>query len=56
MARHVSAETRQDLLQAIRERYRVSTKDEKVRILDEFMAVGLPPQARHPVVQDRGGD
>ena len=39
MARTVSAETRQDLLKAIRERYRGGTKDEKLRILDEFVAV-----------------
>ena len=39
MARTVSRETRHDLLQAIRERYGVGTKDERVRILDEFVAV-----------------
>ena len=39
MAKTVSAETRHDLLQAIRERYDVGTKDERVRILDEFVAV-----------------
>ena len=39
MARNVSAETRQDLLQAIRERYRGGLKEEKLRILDEFIAV-----------------
>ena len=39
MARKVSAETRQDLLQAIRERYRGGMKEEKLRILDEFVAV-----------------
>ena len=39
MASKVSDATRQDLLQAIRERYRVGTKDDKVRILDEFVAV-----------------
>jgi hypothetical protein len=39
MARKVSAETRQDLLQAVRERYRGSLRDEKLRILDEFVAV-----------------
>lgn len=39
MARKVSTETRQDLLQAIRERYRGSLKEEKLRILDEFVAV-----------------
>jgi hypothetical protein len=39
MARKVSAETRQDLLQAVRERYRGSLKEEKLRILDEFVAV-----------------
>ena len=39
MARTVSVETRQDLLEAIRERYRGGTKDEKLRILDEFVAV-----------------
>ena len=39
MATKVSAETRQDLLQAIRERYRGGLKEEKLRILDEFVAV-----------------
>jgi hypothetical protein len=39
MARKVSAETRQELLQAIRERYRGGLKEEKLRILDEFVAV-----------------
>ena len=39
MARKVNARTRQDLLKAIRERYRSGTKDEKLRILDEFVAV-----------------
>ena len=39
MARKVSAETREDLLQAIRERYRGGLKEEKLRILDEFVAV-----------------
>ena len=39
MARTVSTETRQDLLQAVRDRYRGSLKDEKLRILDEFAAV-----------------
>jgi hypothetical protein len=39
MARTVSTETRQDLLQAVRDRYRGSLKDEKLRILDEFVAV-----------------
>src|ERR1700687_5885806 len=35
----VSTETRQDLPQAVRERYRGSLKEEKLRILDEFVAV-----------------
>src|SRR5215210_606183 len=39
MARKVSTETRQDLLQAVQERYRGSLKEEKLRILDEFVAV-----------------
>ena len=39
MARTVSTETRHDLLQAVRERYRAGTKEEKLRILDEFVAV-----------------
>ena len=34
-----SVETRQDLVTAIRERYRARTKDEKLRILDEFVAI-----------------
>ena len=32
-------ETRQDLVTAIRERYQGGTKDEKLRILDEFVAI-----------------
>jgi hypothetical protein len=39
VASKVSDATRQDLLQAIRERYRAGTKDDKVQILDEFIAV-----------------
>jgi hypothetical protein len=39
MVRTISAESRHDLLQTIRERYRDGTRSEKVRILDEFMAV-----------------
>jgi len=39
MARTVSTETRQDLVQAVREGYRGSLKEEKLRILDEFVAV-----------------
>ncbi len=39
MARTINAETRQDLLQAIRERYRGGLKEEKLRILNEFVAV-----------------
>jgi hypothetical protein len=39
MAKTVNAETRRDLLRAIRERYRAGTKEEKLRILDEFVAV-----------------
>ena len=32
-------ETRQDLVTAIRERYQGGTKDDKLRILDEFVAI-----------------
>lgn len=39
MAQKVSTETRQDLLQAVRERYRGSLREEKLRILNEFVAV-----------------
>lgn len=39
MQSKVSDATRQDLLQAIRERYRAGTKDDKVHILDEFIAI-----------------
>ena len=39
MARTVGTATRQDLLQAVRERYRGRAKSEKLRILDEFIAV-----------------
>lgn len=39
MASTVSDATRQDLLQAVRERYRAGSKGDKVRILDEFIAV-----------------
>ena len=39
MPRTVSAETRRALLKAIGERYRAGTKDVKLRILDEFVAV-----------------
>ena len=39
MARTINTETRKDLLQTVRERYRGSLKEEKLRILDEFVAV-----------------
>src|SRR5438105_2055164 len=39
MAQAVNAATRQDLLHAIRERYRGGLRDEKRQILDEFVAV-----------------
>ena len=39
MVRTVSAETRHDLVQVVRERYGVGTKEEKRRILDEMAAV-----------------
>ena len=39
MARTINAATRQDLLHAIRERYQGGLKEEKLRILNEFVAV-----------------
>ena len=39
MATTLSAATRHDLLLAIRERYVGGTRDERIRILDEFVAV-----------------
>ena len=39
MATKISANARQQLVQAIGERYRGGSKEEKVRILDEFVAV-----------------
>jgi hypothetical protein len=39
MAKKLSADVRQELVRAIGERYRMAAKDEKVRILDEFVAV-----------------
>jgi hypothetical protein len=39
MGRTVSTATRQDLLEAVRERYRGSLKEEKLRILNEFVAM-----------------
>ena len=39
MATKISAEARQQLVQAIGERYRGGSKEEKVRSLDEFVAV-----------------
>jgi hypothetical protein len=39
MAQTVNAAARQDLLEAIRERYHSGGKNEKRRILDEFVAV-----------------
>jgi hypothetical protein len=48
VASKVSNATRQDLLQAIRERYRAGTKDDKVQILQVGGALGHPgvPNAR----------
>lgn len=39
MARKVSMQARQELIQAIGERYRASSRQEKLHILDEFVAV-----------------
>jgi hypothetical protein len=39
MASKVNPETRKDLLIAVRDRYRAATRDEKLRILDEFVAI-----------------
>ncbi len=39
MVRKVSVETRQERLKVIGERFRGGTRDEKLRILDEFVAV-----------------
>ena len=39
MATPVNADTRHDLLQAVHARYRASTKDEKLRILDQVVAI-----------------
>ena len=39
MAKKISAETRVELVRAIGERYRAGTRKEKLRILDEFVAV-----------------
>ena len=39
MARRVSMATRAELVGAVRERYRTSTRAEKQRILDEFVSV-----------------
>ena len=39
MPKRVSTETRQALLKAIGDRYRAGTKDVKLRILDEFVAI-----------------
>ncbi|MCC6642612.1 MAG: transposase family protein [Deltaproteobacteria bacterium] len=39
MARKISVQARQELIQAIGERYRASSRQEKLRILDELVAV-----------------
>jgi len=39
MATRISADVRRELVQAIGERYRAATRDERLRILDEFVAV-----------------
>src|SRR5207247_8680641 len=39
MAKKISVETRVELVRAIGERYRAGTRKEKLRILDEFVAV-----------------
>jgi hypothetical protein len=39
MAKKISADARRELVQAIGERYRAGSKQEKTRILDEFVAV-----------------
>ena len=48
MATAVSADTRHDLLRAVHARYRAGTKDDKLRILDQVVAItGLSPEAPH---------
>ncbi len=39
MARKISVQVRQELVQAVGKRYRTSSRQEKLRILDEFVAV-----------------
>jgi hypothetical protein len=39
MTKPIGAQLRQELVNALRERYRVSTQKEKARILEEFVAV-----------------
>jgi len=39
MAKKISADTRRELVRAIGDRYRSGTREEKLRILDEFVAV-----------------
>jgi hypothetical protein len=54
MAKKISAGTRQELVVAIGARYRAAGRADKLRILDEFVAVtGVPPQARHSDAQQR---
>ncbi len=39
MAKKISTQMRRELVAAISARYRLATKDEKLKILDEFVAV-----------------
>lgn len=39
MAKRISADVRRELVQVIGERYRAGAREEKLRILDEFVAV-----------------
>ena len=55
MDQKVSKETKRELLEALKNRYRVSSKKEKGRILDEFTSVsGYHAKACDSTSQDEG--
>ena len=47
----ISTATRQELVQAVGERYRTVSAEEKGRILDEFVALAATTATRYPRAQ-----
>ena len=53
MTRRISMTTRKELVAALQLRYGGATFGDRIRILDEFVAERVSPQARHPAATGR---